>query len=347
MAVTMKDIAAATKVSLPTVSRVLNGKHASIGISDDLANRVRGAAARLGYRPNLAARAISTGRFNNVTLVLSRSPWRSSISSALIESIHDALADAQLHMSLARLSDEKLTDADRVPRFLREWSSDGLLVNYHVQTPDKLVELIDRHRLPSVWLNCPMEHDSVYPDDRGAGRLATEYLLGRGHRRILYVDSAYEWAESHGTKHYSKEHRLDGYRRAMWEAGCSPRSVLGHADYEMDLAAESCTWLVGDDRPTAAVCYSSHDARLIQLSMLAQGMAAGADLSLVTFGDPQYGPQPLRIDSLTVPDREVGQRGVEMLSQKIQTPEQTLDPAAIPFSWDTQNITCAAVAHSQ
>jgi LacI family transcriptional regulator len=343
MPVTIKDIAAAAKVSKPTVSRILRGKHTEIGISKACADRVQDVARRLGYRPNFAARAISTGRFNNISLVLSRSPWRSSISSQFIEAIHDALADRQQHLTIARLTDEKLTDPDYVPRFLRAWSCDGLLLNYHVHIPPRLVELTREHNLPSIWLNCRIDADCVHPDDMAAGRAATEHLLALGHRRIAYVDWGFEWAQRQGTTHYSKEDRLAGYRSAMADAGLESTTMLGDRSNRTPVLDLAQQWVAQPDQaPTAVVCYSTGDARQLQIAYLTAGRRVPADLSLVSFGPPQHcNDDLLRFDLLAVPDKAMAQRSVERLIQKIDQPDEQLPPEAVPFDWDTKHLTAA------
>lgn len=55
---TIKDVAALAGVSTSTVSFVLNGKARQMKVSDDTAQKVQDAAARLGYRPSNAARKL-------------------------------------------------------------------------------------------------------------------------------------------------------------------------------------------------------------------------------------------------------------------------------------------------
>src|SRR5947209_470702 len=71
--VKMADIAARAGVSRATVSLVLNGKDAAVGISEETRRRVQAAAAELGYRPNQIARAMVTGR-NPLLVFLVREP---------------------------------------------------------------------------------------------------------------------------------------------------------------------------------------------------------------------------------------------------------------------------------
>src|SRR5690349_11190455 len=63
----LRDIAAAAGVSIGTVDRALHGKP---GISDRTRTRVLDAARKLGYRPNLAARSLSSRKRTRIAVVL-------------------------------------------------------------------------------------------------------------------------------------------------------------------------------------------------------------------------------------------------------------------------------------
>lgn len=84
---TIKTVAAEAGVSTATVSYVLAGRTKSkgSGISETTTERVRAAAARLGYRPNQAARTIRTGKSNLMMLSLTMlsDPWSLSVSKAV------------------------------------------------------------------------------------------------------------------------------------------------------------------------------------------------------------------------------------------------------------------------
>ena len=70
MNVTMKDIARDLQVSIGTVSKVLRDHP---DISPEMKGRVRKRMEELNYRPNLAARALVTGRTHSIGLVVMES----------------------------------------------------------------------------------------------------------------------------------------------------------------------------------------------------------------------------------------------------------------------------------
>lgn len=65
--------------------------------------------------------------------------------------------------------DEKLRSWHRLPRLLRQWSVDGLLIHYTSQAPAELEEAIRSQRVPAIWINSVMTQDAVFPDDHAAG----------------------------------------------------------------------------------------------------------------------------------------------------------------------------------
>src|SRR4051794_31301183 len=106
--VTLADIAAEGGVDRRTVSRVLCNKAAEGGISVELAERIAIKARELNYIPNSFARAVREGKFNGAALLMSTVEGRSYLPSRLLDGIHDGLAEADMHLTVAKVPDEKL-----------------------------------------------------------------------------------------------------------------------------------------------------------------------------------------------------------------------------------------------
>ncbi|NBC10174.1 MAG: substrate-binding domain-containing protein [Planctomycetes bacterium] len=340
-AVTLKQVAETCGVSLPTVSHVLGNR--GHRYSDATRRRVYDTAQRLGYRTNAAARATASGKFNNIALLQGTSKWASSLPAETLGGIHDALTEQGMHLTVAKVADEKLTNPDYVPRILRQWMCDGLLINYHAMIPERLIELVHDNALPSVWLNCKMDQDCVHPDDLGAGRTATEQLLEAGHRRIAYVDTGLDISRENGTLHYSRLDRLAGYREAMNGAGLQTSVVTDERRAQGSLVDFLVAWLRLDDRPTAIVANSRIDVDTIRLIAARVGIWGPNQLSLITFGQEDTSPSELRITTWLVPHRDIANEGVAMLMQKIAEPTKRLNPCAVPFTLDP-GVTIASPA---
>lgn len=325
--VTVEKIAEVAGVSPATVSHVL-GRRSHL-YRPETRRRIAQAAQRLGYRPSASARAMRSGRTGAVGLLLSTEPHRSSLFENELMGIYDGLAERDLRLTVARLPDEKLTSEGFVPKILREWSSDGLLINYNSMIPQAMVDLIEQYNIPSIWMNSKRPTDAVYPDEFAAGRQATEHLLSLGHRRIA-------WANYSGVEHFSASDRRTGYLVAMQQAGLSPQVIESETGSKIDRAeriALSKQWMEASDRPTAVVAYAKSTAVPILLAAEAKlGLRVGRDLSIVTYDNRLSDESGMALDTVIMPEYDLGRAAVEMLIQKIEAPGEPIPSRCLPLS---------------
>jgi LacI family transcriptional regulator len=323
MAVTIRNIAEYTGLSKPTVTRIL-GKDAHL-FGADTRQRVYQAAEKLGYRRNAAARAIGTGRFGCAALVMSCDYARSDLPMGLLYGVQEELGRCDMHLTVERLPDKKLTAEGFVPKVLRESMCDGMLINYTHEIPRKMLELIRAHHAPAIWINTKLDSDCVYPDDLGAIRQLTQHLLAMGHRRIAYAK--FDWAS-----HYSTADRLAGYEQVMNEAGLVPQSISRPvpADELLDLTR---SMLTAPDRPTAVIV-RPEDAHVFLSVAAGLGLQVPRDLSIASVTGKRFDLLGLRVTSVVVPAEEEGRQAVRMVNQKIEDPHAALPPCAVKFEFE-------------
>lgn len=328
------QIAIEAGVDKSTVSRVLSGKADAARISPRRAAHVRRVARTLGYRPNLAARSISTGRFCNVLFIHGTRQFTSGLSWDVLAAAHDALANAGHHLTYARLPDKQLTDRGYVPHFLQHWMCDGLLINYIAGVPDRMVALIRAHGLPSVWINVKAATDCVHPDDGAAGAMVAKRLLELGHRRIAYADRALHKSAAAGHQHYSKPDRLAGCRQEIEKAGLR-LDLWSDADWpDAGEAGFMFQRLMRRDRPTAVIGYSEPDMRACVLAAARAGLRIPEELSLASFGGATASlSEEIGLSLAVEPDRDVGAQAVRMLLEKIQRQAVAHPALAVPYAW--------------
>ena len=326
MTVTIHQIAAHVGLSAKTVSRILS--HADAPHRAETRERVLAAARDLGYRPNRSARAMRTRRAGSVALLLSTVTHRSVLSNLLREGIQAALAEHALHLLIASLPDARLTDEEYLPQVLREWATDGLLINYNADVPAAMPAIIARHAIPSVWINAKRESDCVHPDDFAAGREATERLIALGHRRIGFVQFG-------GVTHYSAADRREACRAALAAAGLGPLELLEGGGAPATRAEQACTWLrrPAADRPTAVLAYGAGLALPIIHAAALCGVQVPGDLSVITVADELDVNLGRPIDTFVLPQELMGRTAVGMLVEKIATPGRSLPPRAIPLAF--------------
>ncbi|HCD33609.1 MAG TPA: hypothetical protein DER01_14465 [Phycisphaerales bacterium] len=325
MAVTLKEVAQHAQISIPAASLILNGKGKTY--SKDTNERVHEAARTLGYRPNLAARAARSGKFNAVGLLMSDHPCSSRISPQLLQSILETLTARDMHLTVSQVSDEKLTDLKFLPKVLQQHMVDGMLINYTHDFPEQVTELIHESMLPAIWMNTPLASDCVYPDEIHSGQLATQYLLDRGHRKITYI-------EFDGSEHYSRTDRRVGYETKMQDTGLHANHATFPTYYPKQVNddpmsyqthEQMCRWLKSlKKRPTAIVTYSPWEAQAMMYAAALCGISVPKELSIVAIGDDVFSFMGTSITSAVLPLEEMGQSAVSLLLRKIASPARKI-----------------------
>lgn len=329
---TTSDIARLAGVSQAVVSKILNGGRGNARASKQTIQRVMEIAQQCGYRRNMAAASTRRGRFGSVAMVLSAlGEGRSELPMQMLTGLIDALEERNLHLSIAKLDDHALTSDAFMPKILREWSSDGLLINYNKTVPPTMVELVEKLRIPSVWLNCKRAVNAVYADDFHGGKLATQYLLGLRHRRIAYVTLSHKLE----SLHYSEMDRAAGYRQAMAEAAL-PALYYDRYNCPAGLVAlprvDRAQWILSQEpRPTAIVTYGPTSSTPVLAAAERKGLRIPRDLSLVTFHD-MVAFSGMDTTTALTPNAQVGRDAVEMLMERLDAPDDPLPSIAAPYS---------------
>ena len=180
----MKDVAALAGVSIKTVSRVISDVPT---VDRDMAARVRDAAAKLGYRPNLTASNLRRGdrRTNTIGLLLE------DVSNPYSSAVHRAVEDYFHHRGILVLAGSLDEDPDRereLARTLINRRVDGLIIM--PATRDHRWVLAEQQAGTSfVFIDrqpVPLLADAILTDNRASARTAVEHLIKTGRRRIAY-----------------------------------------------------------------------------------------------------------------------------------------------------------------
>jgi DNA-binding LacI/PurR family transcriptional regulator len=260
--VTSIDVARRAGVSQSTVSLVLSGKGRG-RISGRTEDAVRRAAEELGYRTNIAARALRTGTARAVGLVVPdvTHPFfgrvlRGAQEVAWREGYAVVLADAgnDRQWELASLA------------ALRALTVDGYLF-FEVEPPP--TEALRAVSVETVSAHLPV----VRLDAADGARAAVQHLLDLGHERIGHVASE---VEAHTFRL-----RLDAF-----EALIGPTDLRVLSAFTLDAAREAVLPLLDrPDRPTAVFCDDDILAAGTYLAARERGLAVPGDLSVVGFDD--------------------------------------------------------------
>jgi LacI family transcriptional regulator len=181
----MKDVAALAKVSIKTVSRVVNGES---GVTPRLARRVLAASERLDYRHNMPASSLRRldGRSATIGVVLE------DIANPFSSALHRGIEDVALKRSVLVLAGSSDEDEERERQLVSAFASrrvDGLIIQ--PASHDHSYLLTERKAGTAiVFVDRPPEFldaDTVLTDNAVGVRRGIRHLLSHGHRRIGYL----------------------------------------------------------------------------------------------------------------------------------------------------------------
>ncbi len=268
----MTDVARLAGVSHQTVSRVLNG-HASVRPATRA--RVLEAIEQLDYRPNLAARALVTGRSRTLGLVTLDTTLFGPVTT--LYGIERAARAAGYFVSVASLDTiHRRSVGDAVARLRDQVVAGIVLIAPLISGVAALARLPTD--LPIVVVEGDPEGDfaTVTVDQRTGAREATAHLLGLGHERVVHVAGPQEWFEA--------RERLAGWREALVAAGVdAPLPLLGDWSARSGFEAGGQIAKFGD--VTAVFAANDHMALGVLRALHEAGQAVPQDVSVVGFDD--------------------------------------------------------------
>lgn len=265
----MHDVAALAHVSHQTVSRVLNGFE---GIRPDTRQRVLDAIDELGYRRNLAARSLATGRTGVVGVIAPDNPTFGATSS--LYAVEHALRDAGLQPLITATASRR-SSIEAALEFLHGRSVEALVI---MAPSRKVLEVHDSMgaEVPTAYLLTGEERGrwSVSVDQQGGADLVLEHLYAQGHRRIQHVRGPLDSIEA--------QLRADAYTRFMARHGLA-RLRMAEGDWSPQSGFEAYRRI----DPTATAVFCANDQMAMGLIHAASdaGMKVPEDLSVVGFDD--------------------------------------------------------------
>jgi LacI family transcriptional regulator len=310
---TINDVAARAGVSIKTVSRVMNRE---ANVRPETARRVHEAIRELRYRPNLAARNLASPQAYLVN-VLYDNP-SDSYMVAVLNGVLAACELAHYGMLLTQCDVASPRLLDHVHESVAQHRASGLVLTPPLCDNDQLLAALDAGGIDFVSIdprNQREDHPFVAIDDRRAGRDLTEYLLGRGHRRIGFI-------RGHPL-HGAAARRFDGFRDAHLEHGVAldERLVVGGL-FSFESGIECGRQLLHQrERPTAI--FASNDDMAAGVLHVAQemGIAVPGELSVAGFDDTPIARYVYpSLTTIRQPIRAMAQAAVNFLIRHMRRP---------------------------
>ena len=296
----MEDVAREAGVSVATVSKVVNGRY---GVSRATFEKVSTVIDDLGYEASLGARSLRSHQTNIIgVLVAEFEPFSTELLKGVSEAIgstdyellafsggHRGGAVGWEHRSLSRLGGTLIDGAIIVT---------PTVVDAQTGIP---VVAVDPHTGPS-------DVPTVEADNVAGAVMATEYLIGLGHRRIALLGGRADLESS--------RLREEGFRRAMDAAGIPiDEELVTVGGYRPETAEAPARELLTLPHPPTAI-FAANDLSAIRTVEVAQelGMRVPDDVSVVGFDNvPESALCLPPLTTISQPLREIGATAVEML----------------------------------
>lgn len=309
---TIRDIANRAGVSCTTVSRALNNQS---GIHEATRERILRLCEELGYIPNAAARSLVMSNSSTIGFLVSQflNPFFTIIASGLESELNRQ--NHSLFLCNANYSPE--AELHNARQLLQQNVAGIVLAPSTHQSAINVEKLVSGHRpLVIIGSNGSTEAYRVSNDNLGGAYMGTRYLLGLGHKRILFLG---------GHKHSeTRRLRLEGYRLAMKEAGCNPMDLTG--DYDTHSYSrgykEATHHLLQPNPCTAIFAYNDQTALGILKAADELGVRVPDDLSLLGFDNTPFAALN-RIDLTTIgqPLELIGEMSAKIILKLIRGEE--------------------------
>lgn len=318
---TIKDVARLAGVSFATVSRVVND---SKPVNEPTRERVLHAIDVLNYVPNSLARGLQTQESRMLGMIMPE--IGSSGAAQILQGAEDAARAAGFAMMLMNTAAAVRRELESLSMLL-ERQVDGAIWVAARFTPDHAIWL-ERHRVPIVALAQDFHTlgvPSVLVDNHGAAREATEFILGRGHRRVAMI------AADPTDLAVGRDRRL-GYEAALRVQGLEvDLELVVEADVSSQQSGYDAMARLDRHAPTAVLAASDLLAMGAMRYQLERGRSIPGDVSIMGFDDLDVASHPaMRLTTIAFDFVELGALATRTLIEAIEHPGATAEARIVP-----------------
>lgn len=306
--VTSQEVALAAGVSQSAVSRVFTP---GASVSPKTAAKVRKAADELGYRPNVLARSLITGKSRIVGLVVAY--LDNQFYPIALELLSRALQGRGYHI-LVFMAPNSIDGVEPVIEELLDYQVDGI-ITASVAMTNELTTRCDAAGIPVVMFNRGQNDprlSEVTSDNLDGGRKVAEFLLAGGHERIAHI-AGWQGAST-GVD------RAAGFLAGLASAGAEAHGVIDGM-YDRDLAAEATRSLFRSaSHPDAIFVGNDHMAFAVMDTLRFElGLRVPDDVSVVGYDDVPLAAWPAyNLTTLRQPVNQMVDATVEALLSRIE-----------------------------
>ncbi|MCL2552330.1 MAG: LacI family DNA-binding transcriptional regulator [Actinomycetia bacterium] len=303
--VSMADVARLAGVSSQTVSRVSNGHPSVVAGTRE---RVLRAMKQLGYRPNSAARALRSGRFRTIGVILFTLSTTGNVRT--LEAIAVSAAEKGYAITLQPVAVPTQTGVHGAFTRLGELAVDGIIVIMEVNLLDAATITLPPHvQVVVVDSDAGDRYSVVDTDQVGGAHLAVRHLLDLGHSTVWHL------AGPEGS--FAAQRREQAWRDALardWRA--APPVVRG--DWSAESGYRAGLELAGREDCTAVFAANDQMALGLLRALRERGRRVPQDVSVVGFDDiPEAASFAPPLTTVHQDFAEVGRRCVDGVLREI------------------------------
>ena len=304
----MVDVARLAGVSAQTVSRVSSGYP---GVLDETRQLVLAAIAELGYRPNSAARALKSGRFHTIGVIMFTLSTTGNMRTL------EAIATA----ALAEGQAVTLLPPVKVPA---DGGAPGAFPRLREEAVDGVIIVMERHLIPLADISIPPgipivvadsdagdEYPVVDTDQAAGAASAVRHLLDLGHRNVWHIAGPHE--------SFAAQRRVDAWEGVLRESGITPPPVI-RGDWTAESGYRAGLQLATEESCTAIFSGNDHMALGVLRALDERGRRVPEDISVVGFDDvPESSSFLPPLTTVHQDFAEVGRRCVEGVLRQIRS----------------------------
>jgi DNA-binding LacI/PurR family transcriptional regulator len=320
---TSYDVAKLANVSRTTVSLVLNNVP-DVHINESTRKRVIESAIELDYIPDITGRRLASGKSFNLGLVLRINPdqvYADAFMLNVLLGIEHAARQSDFHILFKPLN---IGDQSGYSQLILGRHVDGIILAVPRNDDIEILDIFQKG-FPVIAIGQLPGTDIpfVAGDEMEGAKNATEHLIEQGYSDIGMITNA-------PLEYTSAQLRLQGYQRALEEAGITPdRSLLGIGSYTPVSGYQAMNQLLSRSRKPTAVFVASDSVAFGAIQAIKNaGISIPEDFAIVGFNDvplAEFYDPPLT--TVRLPAFELGRTASERLSKLVAG--ETLDESGL------------------
>lgn len=305
--ITMAEIARLTKVSQPTVSRVLNGNQS---VNPEIRERVLACAREHDYQPNALAIGMK-GRKTKLLGVL-----MTDISNGFFADLAKQIEQEARRFGYSIIlfnSDYNLRHEQDYLDVVRRYKVDGVLAVPIRENSDSWKNGVKKLAVPIVIITRhAQEMDSVYVDHEAAGALVAQHLAAQGYENFLFIGRSYDM-------------KYLGFQNKLMELGYQLGQTVTNIDYsDYRQLKQDIHLYLGTEKHTGIFAFNDMCAIQVLRALHELGIEVPGRAGVVGFDNTSMGRYLCpSLSSVTQPLERIAEKAVTRLLYKIDHPDET------------------------